>query len=310
MENIPENIITRFAPWADFVSWTMCSEQKIPVEKRTGIFCKWRENPKDDIMKLSELIKWSEHFWWGGFGVILGEDNLLCCVDLDDCLNTNGEPKNKEIKEFLDVVKSFTEISTSGKALHVFFALNSPKKEFALKDSFCSGKVYVDRFIKLTGNIYEKYDYPIRILNDREFDIIKDKIGEIEYIPEQQKPLKMHYNKTENWKELLENAGIMCFPSQYTGKYRRGKLVLESLKIVCPNINAHTHLRTGDKSANLAVLCRYDDGTTSLSCNHNSCDGKKHPKLLQKLWDLVKKGNKIEKIEKSKEILRKMGLKI
>ena len=314
MSRIPDNIINRFAPWADFTSWVMGNEKKLIVQWRNGELCTWRKNPEDNIMTLHRLVDIvSKDIWWGGFGIILGEDNLLCCIDLDDCLDpTTHETFNPEVTEFLKVAKTFVEVSSSGHALHVFFALKNPKIEFGLKPEFCKGKLYVDRFIKLTGIQYKDYDNPIRVLDDKEFSIIKKKIGVAEVVIQPLVPSKSYTGRTrqsglmteESWEFILDEVMIPHFPTEYNGHAKNGKIVMESWKILCPNVSAHTHDRTGDASANLAILCKYKDGTSSLKCNHNSCDPITHPNLLKKLWNQIKE----IRAERGNTILKQMGV--
>lgn len=289
MVAIPDAILSRFAPWGDFKSWVICNAEKQIVQKRNGYLCRWREDPQDNIMTLSECADWCTHVDWGGFGVILGEDNLLGCLDFDDCLDKSGLMKNPEVDNFLTVARSFTELSTSGKGIHIFFALSKPHVEFALRDDFCKGKFYVDRFIKLTGEQYQNHDYPIRVLTEREILHMQKQIGVDE--PQLNKPAQPKLPGSfadKSWSSIFQQENIIHFPSQYTGRYRRGKVVTESWKVVCPNKDKHTTDRPNDPSAHLAILCKYDDGSSSLSCNHNSCAPEGKPNLLQKLWDRIK----------------------
>lgn len=295
---LPTPILNHFSHWANVACWIVCNERKQPCDKRTGNLAKWRTDPKDNIITLAELetlceLEIVDRF--GGFGIILGQDNLLCCVDFDHALDNNGRIINPEVESFIEDAKTFVEKSSGGCGLHAFFILESPHEEYSLRKSFCEGKFYVDRFIKMTGSIYNGYDYPVRTIREHGFDIIKSKIGEPEVIP---KTASSDYTggNNETWESILNRAGIQISQSNYSGKVRHGKMVVESWRIECPNRAAHKTDRPGDPSAHLAVLNKYTDGSTSVSCSHNSCSPHSHPNLLQKLWDKIKIGARKNKL--------------
>jgi len=290
VRTLPNAILTRFSHWENVICWVVCNEKKQPCDKRTGFLAKWRTDPQDNIITLTELETLYELEVvdrWGGFGIILGQDNLLCCIDFDHVLDDNGDIINPEVAAFIEDAKTFVEKSSGGHGLHAFFLLESPHEEYSLRKTFCDGKFYVDRFIKMTGNVYKDYDYPIRTIREHGFNIIKSRIGELEEI-RQNSTHTYTGDNTETWESILSRAGIPIVQSNYSGKVRRGKLVIESWRIECPNRAAHRTDRVGDPSAHLAVLNKYTDGSTSVSCSHNSCSPHSHPNLLQKLWDKIK----------------------
>jgi hypothetical protein len=53
-------------------------------------------------------------------------------------------------------------------------------------------------------------------------------------------------------------------------------------------------------------LLYWNDGTTSCTCNHNSCTPALRPNLLKKLWQQVREGRQ----EQARQRLRKMGLMV
>ena len=297
-KTLPEAILTHFLPWMDIPCWVICNDKKQPCEKRTGKLAKWRTDPQDNIITLTELETLYELDvvdLWGGFGIILGQDNLLCCIDFDHVLDDKGDIINPEVAAFIDDTKTLVEKSSSGRGLHAFFLLESPHEEYSLRKTFCDGKFYVDRFIKMTGNIYKDNDYPIRTIREHGFNIIKSRIGEPE-VKVQTQTTNYVGDNNETWESILGRANIPIIPSNYNGKVRRGKLVIESWRIECPNRAAHRTDRVGDPSAHLAVLNKYSDGSTSVSCSHNSCSPQSHPNLLQKLWDKIRKGARKNKL--------------
>jgi hypothetical protein len=310
--SLPQCILDLFAPWADVKCWVVCNENKQPCDKRTGRLAKWRTDPKDNIIDLNELNTlyiYGVVDLWGGFGIILGQDNLLCCIDFDHVLDENGIPINPDVLDFITSLNTFVEKSSSGKGLHAFLYLDSPHEEYGLKKTFCDGKFYVDRFIKMTGNVFMNNNFPVKKIDDSEFEMIKARVGEPAFcnkpidedtdgtpFPQHKTPIRIVSDINESWETILRDAGIVIIHSNYTGKVRRGKHVVESWRIVCPNKRCHATDRPGDPSAHLAILNKYSDGTTSVSCSHNSCSPDKHPNLLQKLWDSIKSQGRKSKL--------------
>jgi putative DNA primase/helicase len=63
---------------------------------------------------------------WGGYeglGLMLTKD--LTVIDLDNCLDRDGKP-NQQAQQIIQSAGSYTEISPSGKGLHVFLLGNVP----------------------------------------------------------------------------------------------------------------------------------------------------------------------------------------
>jgi hypothetical protein len=127
----------------------------------------WRAIPKGDkVIKQPFKLDGSRNEWnktnygfdevskifnQGGYtGIGLQPKDNLICIDLDNCLDPNDEPTGYA----LDILKlgSYTEISPSGKGLHVW--INSTKKiEFMQMrglEIFSRSK-----YVTITGNIYK-----------------------------------------------------------------------------------------------------------------------------------------------------------
>lgn len=308
-------IKNHFRPWSDIECWVLSNDRKQPCtihsgeyvlgeEKKAyslGDMLRWREEPQDHITTLNRVLSVLEKMPPSyGFGVILSHKNNILCFDFDHALE-NGEIKNLEVKEFVSVVSSFTEISSSGNGLHVFVDADVPEDysidEYGFKEQYGDGKFYDARFIKMTGNCLDNFDVPVRVLNRHELDTIKRKIS-AEYIPPVfKKATRVSSSNDElNWDEILSEVGIIHTKTNYANKtkdYGNGisKLVLESYRIPCPNRLAHTDYYKRERTfgPDAAILNRWDDGTTSITCNHNACKPESHPNLLLKLWDEIRK---------------------
>ena len=247
-----------------------------------------------------------------GFGIIVGKDNTLACFDLDDSL-TDGKIISPLVKEFLDILGSFVEISTSGTGLHAFVELEGTHAEFGFdKTKFCGGKFYPARFIKLTGDVFSGYDLPIKTITKRDCEIVQNKIGIAPAVIPVPANRAAYSGKSRNWSDILSEVGILHITaSQYIGSARQhgiaSRTCIDAWKITCPNVRAHSdHHRHGDFSADAAILSQWDDGTSSCTCNHNSCNPALRPNLLHKLWQQVHEARR----NKANDILRKIGCEI
>lgn len=278
--------------------WVLCNQEKIPV-KPDGSFLQWKENPGDDIGTLDTIIGRMKNGF--GFGLILGLHNTLVCYDFDHALDEMGNIINPKVREFIELVGSFVEISSSGKGLHLFVIAELPDgvtlQEYGFKKSFCDGKCYPARFIKLTGNCLAEYDLLVQTLTKRELDTIERKIGNNPIPPSFKKvraPSETTVSKDTNWDEILSEVGILHTRAPYDGKPRTypdgtTRIALESYRIPCPNRHNHTGIekRKNRFGPDAAILTKWDDGNASVKCNHHSCDPSNHPNLLQMLWDEI-----------------------
>lgn len=322
---IPEIIQEKFKVYSDDKRWCFCNKNKTPVEFRNPrVHFSRTDYPELGLLTLDELIEWSPSHV--GFGIVTG--NGLGCMDFDRFLE-NGKPRyDNKINEFLDTryTRTFAELSTSDKGIHSFYSYDSEdtnikkfsidikkfgvnlhpdeiKRLESIKD-LIGGEFYVNQFIKMTGRPYNDNTYPINHWGKLEYPIILKMAAIISELP----VMKKHVYQSslngnyKSWKEILDDVYIISLPASYNGQINptNGKLCVESWKIPCPNRANHGTHRDGDISAELAILCKYSDGTDSCTCNHNSCDPLKHPNLLRRLWDEIYK----IKADRALEIIR------
>lgn len=97
-----------------------------------------------------------------GIGLILGKTNFgnICCIDIDECMDKNGNYYD-EVKKILEIFKGcYIEISQSGNGLHIiFWGTKKPNWICRISNlSFCKSLEIYDkkRFISLTGNLMFK----------------------------------------------------------------------------------------------------------------------------------------------------------
>lgn len=303
MTAIPPCIEEKFKGILNTRCWCVCNADKIPIRAGTNDLLQWGQHP-EHLLTFHELRGFADQY--PGFGIICGEmgSNMLRFVDLDECLNDQGAIINPTVKEFLDAFKTWVEKSVRGKGLHALFEYPKPFDEFGINKNICGGKVYSSRFLRLTGDTFGEYDYLIQFVSDREFEGIK-RIGEQRIQPADPTVRRTFTGEREAWGIVLADEGIPCLPAGYDGRERHGKIIIESWKIPCPNRAKHSdHGRYNDFSADAAILCRYNDGSSSLTCNHNACDPGTRPNLLRLLWTEIRRN----RAERTRGILKEMGL--
>ena len=311
MVEIPPVIQRKFRSLTNIKCWCFCSKDKIPVQlKDPQLHLPWVKNPDLGMITLSELIKYAPlHV---GFGIFTSKKYGLGCLDFDHLLK-DGEPVyNNKLDKFLEICPTFVEISSSGNGLHAFYNYDQTDenvKEFQIdikkfnitsSDENIGGKFYCDkRFIKLTGNVYKDNTYEIYHFDKLGYHQLEKAIS-VQVEQPIYKKSSIQTSFTRSWSDILSENGIIHIAApEYTGKVspKSKKEVVECWKIPCPNRNNHQTRRAGDVSADLAILSRYSDGSSSCTCNHNSCDPMKRPNLLQKLWDEIHKTSDIQKLK-------------
>jgi hypothetical protein len=328
---IPDLIKQKFHGFEDVKCWGFCNTEKVPVQaKHPDRRTSWKKNPDLGVITLPEIIDLaSDHV---GFGIFTSKEYNLGCLDFDHFLK-NGEPDyNNKLDLFLQMCPTFAEISSSGNGVHAFcfydrddenvkefaidpkrFGMNIPEDEYKMlleKKVLPGGKFYCDkRFIKLTGILYKDNDYEIFKFDKIGYNTLTKTISVQQELPLPAKRTSIQTSFTRSWSDILCEAGILHIEArEYTGKIapKSKKEVVECLKIPCPNRSKHQAKRQGDISADLAILSRYSDNTSSCTCNHNSCDPATRPNLLQKLWDEIKQ----PRIDIGEAALKRLGVNV
>ena len=96
---------------------------KCPISPMTGLRCtRSLSEHATSFGKALNAIKRVKNAI--GIGLVLGESPLgnIACVDIDNCIQ-NGEI-NSQAKDIMQLFQSYTEISQSGKGLHIIFIAN------------------------------------------------------------------------------------------------------------------------------------------------------------------------------------------
>ena len=146
MNHLPDEM----RAYKNWVAWRLETvggrETKIPYSPMTG--CKARSNDASTWSSLRRAAARVETGGYSGIGFMLS-DSPYVCVDLDDCLD--GGEKEAWAAGIVAALDSYTEVSQSGRGLHIFGRANIERGRRNERI-----EVYPDkRFIAMTGNIYE-----------------------------------------------------------------------------------------------------------------------------------------------------------
>jgi len=88
-----------------------------------------------------------------GLGFVLTKEDNIVCIDLDNCIGEDGQICDEAL-HIVRIMNSWTEISQSGKGLHIFVKGSKPTdKSKATPRTFKAIEVYDSgRYIAMTGN--------------------------------------------------------------------------------------------------------------------------------------------------------------
>ena len=100
---------------------------------------------------VSEALNNNKEF--DGLGFVLSEKDNLCVIDLDNCRNPDTGEIEKQAEEIICNINSFTEISPSGKGVHIWLLIDKA----AIPQDWRKRNEHIeiywkDRYITITGN--------------------------------------------------------------------------------------------------------------------------------------------------------------
>lgn len=90
-----------------------------------------------------------------GIGFSLQEHDNLIAIDYDSILNDAGEIIDSDIQTEIERLNSYTEISPSGKGLHVFVKGTRAPDMKAGKRRGCRELYFFDRYLTITGRLWK-----------------------------------------------------------------------------------------------------------------------------------------------------------
>lgn len=126
---------------------------KVPVNPRTGTFASVTDASTWSSFE-DALSAWAQNPSWDGVGFVFTSGDLLCGIDLDECISESGEVA-PEAQRIIDALNSYTEVSPSGRGVKIFISGKKPEgagcRSKAI-DGFKETEVYdTDRFFTVTS---------------------------------------------------------------------------------------------------------------------------------------------------------------
>ena len=152
-KNIPDEL-KMFSNW---VAWRFenirgrAKSAKVPINPKTGERASVT-NPAH-WGAFGESVIAMERYEANGIGLVLAMNTKaagITCIDLDSCRDAETGEWSPEVLEIIKNFNSYTEISQSGKGLHLFIKAEWPE------DGKRAGIIEIyknKRFIAMTGNL-------------------------------------------------------------------------------------------------------------------------------------------------------------
>lgn len=92
-----------------------------------------------------------------GVGIVLGKG--LCGIDLDDVVSNDGIIE-QFAQEIIDIMDSYTELSPSGRGIHILFTGRCPVTSRKVSVDGKSRELYTEkRFLTCTGNLIGEHGF-------------------------------------------------------------------------------------------------------------------------------------------------------
>src|SRR5919112_844239 len=145
VEGIPGELRVR----PQWVVWKAVGDKpdKVPYSARTG-----RKASSTDLLTwgtFEEALQAYENGDYAGLGFVFSSADPYTGIDLDDCVNADGEIAGwaLEIVRYFD---SYTELSSTGSGLHIIVRGNVPNRRKGEVEVYSS-----KRFFTVTGHVIE-----------------------------------------------------------------------------------------------------------------------------------------------------------
>ncbi|RPI66338.1 MAG: hypothetical protein EHM38_10255, partial [Geobacteraceae bacterium] len=151
---ITENVPTELANYPQWVSWSGTlgengKTRKIPISPKSGRFA--QTNASGSWGTFEEAVEFSREHNLPGIGFVFSEHDDFVGIDFDDCIDSATGAVESEVLEVIQRLDTYTEISPSGRGIHVIAKGKLPA------GSRKAGKVeiYDDRrFFTITGKSF------------------------------------------------------------------------------------------------------------------------------------------------------------
>lgn len=172
-ENIPEAI--RSLP--QWVCWKKATRKgkltKLPM--KVGAVGDLADSTKKETWSSFEAaLKWHADGHYNGIGFVFTKDDRFCGIDLDDCRDSETGEVNEFASELLKTLNSYTEISQSGKGLHIFVEAKLPGAGRKVKIPGTDNEIEIydrGRYFTMTGKRLMEYPAEIQERKDEVLEL-------------------------------------------------------------------------------------------------------------------------------------------
>jgi len=142
--------------------WCFTDGDKKPRGKDSELL---KVNHPEDWLAYEDAVAITSEHEGRFMGVLLDPNDSMVCIDIDKCLGKDGKIKDQDkgslsatdIRELVNLANSYTEISKSGKGLHIFLQseLDVSLPTTGSPEMYDGSRA---RFIVVTGNCFEGRD--------------------------------------------------------------------------------------------------------------------------------------------------------
>lgn len=150
---IPENIPAELKKLKQWVNWRyeLVKDKwtKTPINSRTLGYAK-SNDPSTWVTYAAAITQYNEQSNLNGIGIVPCKADPYCFIDIDHCLDEKKKITKDVVKEIVDNMNSYTEMTPSGEGLRIIFKAKTKKgrKRHNLE-------IYSDKhYLTITGNHY------------------------------------------------------------------------------------------------------------------------------------------------------------
>lgn len=170
----------------------------------------------------------AEHKMHDGIGIGIFED--VCAIDIDGCVTAEGK-LSTFARDIVDIMHSYTELSPSGKGIHILFSAENfafDKSRYYIMNSRIGLEVYVanvtNKYVTVTGKRIVSYEFGER---GQQLKIVLEKY----MLRNDQKTVAVNGENAVNEilaKKTTDNADIETLARAFSGEKRERFIALYS----------------------------------------------------------------------------------
>jgi putative DNA primase/helicase len=180
---IPEELITlpQWVAWKD-KKRPNGKIGKIPIDPITGSFAKTSD--PNTWGSFEDAVEYFENNRMKGVGFVFSESDPFVGIDLDDCISADTDEIEPHAKEIIDQLNSYTEISPSGKGVHVIAKGKLPEgwRKNGNVEIYDNG-----RYFTITGNLLDRSSKIIAVRSEEIKEFHKNNSAQTESAAESTK---------------------------------------------------------------------------------------------------------------------------